>query len=72
MSRTGCQWRCLLAEFGPWTRVWSQFRRWSRNGTWARLLAELHRAVRVKANRADPTPSMIVVDTHLARGAPTR
>jgi putative transposase len=69
VSHTGCQWRCLPSEFGPWTRVWSQFRRWSRNGTWARLLAELHRAVRVKANRADPTPSMVVVDTHLARGA---
>jgi putative transposase len=69
VSHTGCQWRSLPREFGPWTRVWSQFRRWSRNGTWARLLAELHRVVRVKANRAEPTPSMVVVDTHLARGA---
>jgi putative transposase len=69
VSHTGCQWRSLPREFGPWTRVWSQVRRWSRNGTWARLLAELHRVVRAKANRAEPTPSMVVVDTHLARGA---
>ncbi len=69
VSYTGCQWRCLPVEFGPWTRVWSQFRRWSRNGTWARLLAELHRRVRRVAKRAEPTPSMVVVDTHLARGA---
>lgn len=34
-SHTGCQWRYLPASFEPWTRVWSQFRRWSRNGTWA-------------------------------------
>ena len=35
LCRTGCQWRYLPESFGPWTQVWSQFRRWSRNGTWA-------------------------------------
>ncbi|HEX6150373.1 transposase [Nocardioides sp.] len=30
IAQTGCQWRCLPESFGPWTRVWSQFRRWSR------------------------------------------
>ena len=29
ISHTGCQWRFLPEEFGPWTRVWSQYRRWS-------------------------------------------
>jgi transposase len=42
LAQTGCQWRYLPASFGPWTRVWSQFRRWSRNGTWARALTVLH------------------------------
>ncbi len=51
--------------------MWSQFRRWSRNGTWAWLLAELHRVVRGVAKRAELTPSMVVVDTHLARCACT-
>jgi putative transposase len=69
ITHTGCQWRCLPHEFGPWTRVWSQFRRWSRNGTWARLLAALHRAVRTRLGRAAPLPSMVVMDTHLGRGA---
>ncbi len=69
VSHTGCQWRCLPTEFGPWTRVWSQFRRWSRNGVWPRLLAALHRLVRAKAGRVEATPSMVVMDTHLARGA---
>ena len=68
-AQTGCQWRCLPASFGPWTRVWSQFRRWSRNGTWARALTVLHAAARQADDRADDTPSMIVIDTHLARGA---
>jgi transposase len=46
ISHTGCQWRFLPESFGPWTRVWSQFRRWSRNGTWAGALTVLHQAVR--------------------------
>jgi putative transposase len=31
---TGCQWQFLPESFGACTRVWSQFGRWSRNGTW--------------------------------------
>ena len=47
ITHTGCQWRFLPAEFGPWTRVWSQFRRWSRTGTWGRVLAAVHEQARV-------------------------
>jgi putative transposase len=69
LSHTGCQWRFLPESFGPWTRVWSQFRRWSRNGTWTRALTVLHAAARQADGRAEPTPSMVVIDTHLACGA---
>ncbi len=69
IAQTGCQWRYLPQSFGPWTRVWSQFRRWSRNGTWAQALTVLHAAAREADGRAEPTPSMVVIDTHLARGA---
>jgi len=69
VSYTGCQWRYLPESFGPWTRVWSQFRRWSRNRTWTRALRLLHVAAREAGGRADATPSMVVIDTHLARGA---
>ncbi len=69
ISHTGCQWRYLPATFGPWTRVWSQFRRWSRNSTWARALAVLPEAAREADGRAEATPSMVVIDTHLARGS---
>ena len=68
IAQTGCQWRYLPASFGPWTRVWSQFRRWSRNGTWAQALTVLHAAAREADERAEETPSMVVIDTHLARG----
>ncbi|MFC8501794.1 IS5 family transposase [Pedococcus sp. NPDC057267] len=69
ISHTGCQWRYLPATFGPWTRVWSQIRRWSRNGTWARALAVLHEAAREADGRAEATPSMLVINTHLAPGS---
>lgn len=69
IAHTGCQWRYLPESFGPWTRVWSQFRRWSRNGTWAQALTVLHAAARQHDGRAEQTPSMVVIDTHLARGA---
>ena len=69
ISHTGCQWRYLPDSFGPWTRVWSQFRRWSRNGTWARALTVLHAAARQAEGREHAAPSMLVIDTHLARGA---
>ena len=39
IAQTGCQWRYLPESFGPWNPVWSQFRRWSRNSTWARVAA---------------------------------
>ena len=45
--RTVCQWRCLPSELpselGPWTLVWSQFRRLARNCARSCLLAEVHR-----------------------------
>jgi transposase len=40
VSHTGCRWEFRPESFGPWTRAWSQFRRSSRNGTWARALAD--------------------------------
>lgn len=68
VAQTGCQWRYLPEQFGPWARAWTQFRRWSRNGVWARVLTELH-AVARKAVGREPCPSMLVIDTHVARRA---
>lgn len=49
--------------------MWSQFRRWSRNSTRARALTVLHHAAREAEGRAETTRSMVIIDTHLARGA---
>jgi putative transposase len=69
VTHTGCQWRFLPAEFGKWTRVWSQFRRWSSNGTWGRVLGALHEQARATKGRKESRPSMVVIDSQLARGA---
>ncbi|MCX5450777.1 IS5 family transposase [Streptomyces nigrescens] len=40
-TRTGAPWRNVPERYGPWGRVYDLFRRWQRNGTWKRILAEL-------------------------------
>ncbi|MDX2622698.1 IS5 family transposase [Streptomyces sp. WI03-5b] len=40
-TRTGVPWRDLPERFGPWDRVYDLFRRWQRDGTWARILTRL-------------------------------
>lgn len=39
--RAGIPWRDLPEEFGPWQTVWKRHHRWSGDGTWDRVLAEL-------------------------------
>jgi transposase len=44
--RTGCPWRDLPGIYGPWSSVYTRWRRWSRSGLWARLLKVLARRAR--------------------------
>lgn len=39
--RTGTPWRDVPAEFGPWRTLWKRHRRFSEDGTWDRIRAEL-------------------------------
>ena len=41
IARTGSPWRDLPAEFGAWNSVYQRFARWSNNGVWQRVFAEL-------------------------------
>lgn len=46
---TGAPWRDLpRATYGPWQTVYERFNRWSKDGTWGRILEALH--VRLDAN----------------------
>lgn len=40
-TRTGAPWRDVPVAYGPWQTVYGLFRRWARDGTWARILAAL-------------------------------
>ena len=39
--RTGSPWRDVPAVYPPWPTLYRWFRRWQRDGTWARILASL-------------------------------
>ncbi len=41
IARTGAPWRDLPAEFGKWSSVYRQFRRWTLEGLWDRALEAL-------------------------------
>jgi AcrR family transcriptional regulator len=36
--QTGCAWRDVPAEFGPWQTLWKRHRRWVADGTYQRIL----------------------------------
>jgi putative transposase len=54
--RTGCAWRYLPREYGPWSTTSWYFRPWRLDGTWARIHAHLRELARLHAGR-NPTPS---------------
>jgi putative transposase len=65
-DRTGCQWRMIPREFGPWQTVRYYFDKWTKGGTWAELNTVLVRHARQKAGR-DPEPSGAILDSQTAK-----
>ncbi|WP_369169026.1 IS5 family transposase [Streptomyces sp. R28] len=47
-TRTGAPWRDVPERYGPWDRVYDLFRRWQRDGTWARIVTQLQAEADVK------------------------
>ncbi|UWX62989.1 IS5 family transposase [Deinococcus rubellus] len=39
--KTGAPWRDIPERYGPWETCWDRFTRWSRDGTWKRVLVAL-------------------------------
>jgi putative transposase len=62
LLRTGCAWRYLPRDCGPWQTVYYYFRQWRRNGTWIAIHAHLRELARLPAGR-DPTPSAAIIDS---------
>lgn len=61
--RTGCPWRDLPTEFGPWQTVWKRHARFSRDGTWDRI----HEQVLADADAAGELDWQVAVDSTISR-----
>lgn len=70
LVRGGIAWRQLPVGFPPATTVYDLFRRWARQGAWARVHDALRDLVRVYEGR-DPLPTAAVIDSQSVRGADT-
>lgn len=62
LSRTGCAWRMLPKDFGPWSTVYHYFGLFRDDGVWERIHDKLREKVRRKAGKK-PTPSAGVIDS---------
>src|SRR5262245_46008039 len=60
--RSGCAWRYLPREYGPWQTVYYYFRRFRLDGTWVFMHAQLRELERLHVGR-DPTPSAASLDS---------
>jgi transposase len=68
IARTGVPWRDLHEHFGPWTRVYRQFRRWTLSGVWELMLEALGESGAVP-DTLQMVDSTIVRAHHQAAGA---
>lgn len=55
ITRGGCQWRLLPAEFGDWRAIHRRFKRWAERGVWRDLLRAAQIAPDFQAVMIDAT-----------------
>lgn len=68
LARTGCQWRMLPKDFGPWPTVYYYYRTWRRDGTLQKIHDALRQKVRVQAGRK-ASPSAAIIDSQSVKTA---
>jgi putative transposase len=66
VDRTGCQWRALPKDYGPWSTAYDYFRKWRTDGTWQQVHDALREQVRQEAGK-EPTPSAASLDSQSAK-----
>jgi putative transposase len=62
LVRSGCAWRYLPRDYGPWSTVYHYFRMWRNAGWWERIHTHLREMARQRAGR-EPTPSAAIIDS---------
>ena len=68
IARTGSPWRDLPEEFGKWSSVYRQFRRWTLAGLWEQIMDALNESGLVPAT-LQMIDSTVVRAHHQAAGA---
>jgi transposase len=61
--RTGVAWRDLPERFGPWQTVWKRHHRFCTDGTWDKVLTQLH----AEADAAGEVDWSVSVDSTIVR-----
>jgi transposase len=61
--RAGAPWREVPERFGHWNSIYQRFDQWSKDGTWARVLA----AVQSSCAAAEDLDWTVSVDTTISR-----
>ena len=62
--RTGSPWRDVPEHFGAWQSVWERHRRWSDDGTYVRLFAQVRAAA---PERDEQLLNLLSIDSTIAR-----
>ena len=65
--RVGCPWRDLPTDFGPWQTVWKRHHRWSLDGTYDVMFAQVAAVFGLDAELAENIEKLLSVDSTNAR-----
>ncbi len=68
IARTGSPWRDLPEEFGKWSSVYRQFRRWTLAGLWEQILEALNES-RIVPDALQMIAIPVIRAHHQAAGA---
>jgi putative transposase len=71
LLRTGCGWRYLPTDFGPWETVRTWYDRFRADGIWADIAASLTRAVRQERGR-QAEPKTAILDSQSVVSGPQK
>ena len=71
LNKTGCPWRLVPKDFGHWSTIDGDFKRWRRDGVWARVMETLRQWERRYLGR-QPEPSAGSMDSQSIKTATQR
>jgi putative transposase len=72
-NRSGCQWRMLPKEFGPWETVYYYHAKWGKDGTWRKINDALRERLRIQTinpatnQTRDASPSAGSIDSQTVK-----